>query len=128
MSFPTKDLMLFEELNADKLAIVDAYGLNIYVFSQEKGSTFSNVRDGIRMAYTDTIIPETQMMYNNIIEQIGLSDEGYYLEADFSHLPVLQDDENESAKALDTRANALKKIIETNIELSEDEKREILGI
>ena len=128
MSFPTRDLMLFEELNADKLAIVDAYGLNIYVFSQEKGSTFSNVRDGIRMAYTDTIIPETQMMYNNIIEQIGLSDEGYYLEADFSHLPVLQVDENENAKALDTRATALKKIIESGVELSEEEKKEILGL
>tara|TARA_S200002703_G_scaffold159235_1_gene171988 strand:- start:812 stop:2017 length:1206 start_codon:yes stop_codon:yes gene_type:complete len=128
MSFPTRDLMLFEELNADKLAIVDAYGLNIYVFSQEKGSTFSNVRDGIRMAYTDTIIPETQMMYNNIIEQIGLSDEGYYLEADFSHLPVLQVDENENAKALDTRAAALKKILESGVELSEEEKKEILGL
>ena len=128
MSFPTRDLMLFEELNADKLAIVDAYGLNIYVFSQEKGSTFSNVRDGIRMAYTDTIIPETQMMYNNIIEQIGLSDEGYYLEADFSHLPVLQVDENENAKALDTRATALKKILESGVELNEEEKKEILGL
>ena len=128
MSFPTRDLMLFEELNADKLAIVDTFGLNIYVFSQENGATFTNVRDGIRMAYNDTIIPETQMIYNNIMEQIGLTDEGYYLKADFSHLTVLQVDENESAKALKTRADALKTILETGVTLSDEDKRNLLNI
>ena len=128
MSYPTKDLMLFEELNADKLALVDVYGLNIYIFSQEKGATFSNVKDGIRMAYTDTIIPETQQMYNSIVEQLGLAEEGYYLHADFSHIAVLQDDENEKAKALDTRASALNKIQQADVNLTEEEQRELLGL
>lgn len=128
MSYPTRDLMLFEELNADKLALVDVYGLNIYVFSQEKGATFSNVKDGIRMAYTDTIIPETQQMYNSIMEQLGLAQEGYYLHADFSHIPVLQDDENEKAKALDTRASALNKIQSAGVQLTDEEQRELLGL
>ena len=43
MSYPTKDLMLFEELNADKIALIDAYGLNVNLFSSERGTTFSNV-------------------------------------------------------------------------------------
>ena len=72
MSFPTRDLMLFEELNADKLALIDAFGLNANIFSSEKGSTFSNVRDSVRMVYTDTIIPETQQMYDTIMHQFGL--------------------------------------------------------
>jgi len=128
MSYPTKDLMLFEELNADKLALVDVYGLNIYIFSQEKGATFSNVKDGIRMAYTDTIIPETQQMYNSIVEQLGLAEDGYYLHADFSHITVLQDDENEKAKALDTKASALNKIQQADVNLTEEEQRELLGL
>ena len=99
MSFPTKDLMLFEEMNADKLAIIDAYGLNSNLFSSEQGSTFSNVRDSIRMVYTDTIIPETQQMYDVICGQFGLTAEGYYLEAEFDHLPVLQIDEQTKANA-----------------------------
>lgn len=103
MSYPTRDLMLFEELTADKLAIIDAYGLNYNLFSNDKGSTFSNVRDSIRMVYTDTIIPETQEMYNTIMQQMKLSDEGYYLKADFSHLPVLQDDEQSKATAEKTK-------------------------
>jgi hypothetical protein len=128
MSYPTKDLMLFEELTADKLAIVDAYGLNIHVFSQEKGATFSNVRDGLRMVYSDTIIPETQAMYDNIGEQLGLDQDGLRLIADFSHVHVLQDDENEAAEVLNTRADALNKIREGGIVLTDDEQRAILGI
>jgi len=103
MSYPTRDLMLFEELTADKLAIIDAYGLNYNLFSSDKGATFTNVRDSIRMVYTDTIIPETQEMYNTIMQQLKLSDEGYYLKADFSHLPVLQDDEQSKATAEKTK-------------------------
>ena len=104
MSYPTRDLLLFEELTADKLAIIDAYGLNYNLFSSESGSTFSNVRDSIRMVYTDTIIPETQQMYDTIAHQLGLAKDGYYIKADFSHLPVLQDDEQTKAAADKTKA------------------------
>lgn len=128
MSYPTKDLMLFEELTSDKLAIMDAYGMNSNLFSTEKGSTYTNVRDSIRMVYTDTIIPETQQMYNSMCHQFGLSDEGYTIVADFSHIPVLQEDEEKKATTLNTRADALTKIINANVPLSDDEKRALLGI
>jgi hypothetical protein len=106
MSYPTKDLMLFEELTADKLALFDAYGLNSNIFSSVDGATFSNVRDSIRMIYTDTIIPETQSMYDSIMRQFGLHEQGYYLEADFSHLPVMQDDEVASQQVVKTKVEA----------------------
>jgi len=105
MSYPTRDLMLFEELTADKLAIIDAYGLNYNLFSSDKGATFTNVKDSIRMCYTDTIIPETQSMYDTIMQQFKLSDEGYKLIADFSHLPVLQDDELSKQQAMSAKVN-----------------------
>jgi hypothetical protein len=126
MSYPTKDLMLFEELTADKLALIDAYGLNYYVFSNEKGSTFSNVRDGIRMAYTDTIIPEADKIYDNLTEQLGIDKEGLRLKAHFDHIPVLQSDVLEESQSLNTRADALNKIILAGVPLSEDEKRALL--
>lgn len=105
MSYPTRDLMLFEELNADKIAIIDAYGMNVNLFSSEKGSTFTNVRDSVRMVYTDTIIPETQAMYDTICHQMGLDKQGYKIVADFSHLPVLQDDEQMKAAADKTKVD-----------------------
>ena len=128
ISYPTKDLLLFEELNADKMAIIDAYGMNVNLFSNEKGSTFSNVRDSVRMVYTDTIIPETQQMYDSIAHQLGLSEQGYSIKADFSHLPVLQDDEQQKAQAMNTRADAVNKIIQAGVELTDDEKRLLLEI
>jgi len=105
MSYPTRDLMLFEELNADKIAIIDAYGMNVNLFSSEKGSTFTNVRDSVRMVYTDTIIPETQQMYDTMAHQMGLDKQGIKIVADFSHLPVLQDDEQMKASADKTKVD-----------------------
>ncbi len=122
MSFPTKDLLLFEELTADKIAIIDAYGLSLNLFSTEKGSTFSNVRDSVRMVYTDTIIPETQSMYDSMLKQWGL-DREYYLKADFSHLPALQVDEESKANVQKTKAETLEKIQAMGVQLSEEEIR-----
>ena len=72
MSFPTKDLMLFEELTADKLALIDAFGLSYNLFSKTEGTTFTNVRDSIRMVYQDTIIPETQQFYDSFNDSIRI--------------------------------------------------------
>ena len=128
MSYPTKDLMLFEELTEDKMAIIDAYGLSYYLFSQAKGSTFTNVKEGMKMSYQDTIIPETNQMYSTISHQLGLIDEALYLKADFSHIPVLQDDINAEASAMNLRADAVNKILLSGIELSDEEKRSLLGL
>ena len=122
MSFPTRDLLLFEELNADKIAIIDVYGLNINLFSSEKGTTFTNVRDSIRLVYTDTIIPETQSMYDSMMKQWGLSDE-YYLKAEFDHLPAMQVDEESKANVQKTKAETLEKIAGLGVNLSEEEIR-----
>lgn len=128
MSYPTKDLLLFEELTADKLAIIDIYGLNANLFSSEKGSTFTNVRDSIRMVYQDTIIPETQSVYNSIMDKLGLTAEGYKLVADFSHLPIMQPDEEKSAQTAKIRAEALEKLQALGVITSPQEARLFMGI
>ena len=52
------------------------------------------------MSYQDTIIPETDQMYSTISQQLGLIDEGIYIKADFSHIPVLQDDKNQQSSTV----------------------------
>jgi hypothetical protein len=130
MSFPVKDLMLFEEMTADKIAIIDAFGLNQYMFGSGeggKGSTFSNVEMGERQAYNSTIIPETELMYDDINQQLGLEKDGLFLKPDFSHISVLQADSVQQADSLLKRANAVEKIA-LQVPLSEEEKRTLLGI
>lgn len=128
MSYPTKDLMLFEELTEDKMAIIDAYGLSYYLFAQSKGGTFTNVKEGMKMTYQDTIIPETEQMYSTISHQLGLSDQGLKIIPDFSHVAVLQDDKNAEASAMNLRADAVNKIITAGVVLDDDEKRSLLNI
>ena len=128
MSYPTKQLMLFEELDADKRAIIDAYGMSQYLFSSEKGATFTNVFEGMRMTYQDTIIPETEQLYSTLSHQLGLTDQGLQLCADFSHVAVLQQDQVLQSDALDKRANAVLKILESGVELTDEEKRALIGI
>ena len=110
------------------VAIVDIYGLNSYVFSQEKGATFSNVKEGLKMAYTSSIIPDTEAMYDGLTEQLGLEDDGLRLVPDFSHIHVLAQDDNLSAQALDTRASALLKIQQSGVILNEEEMKAIINI
>ena len=128
MSYPTKDLMLFEELTEDKLAIIDAFGLNYNLFSSVNGATFSNVKDSIRMVYTDTIIPETQSMYDSIIKQFGMDLEGYKLYADFDHLPILQHDELASANVLKIKTEAVERMLNMNVGLTPEEARALLDL
>jgi HK97 family phage portal protein len=129
MSFPVKDLMLFEEMNADKIAIIDAYGLNTHMFGQEggKGSTFNNVEMGEKQAYNSTIIPETEMMYDDFNQFFGLEKIGMYLKPSFKHISALKNDETKEAQALDTRASAVEKISQL-VTLTDDEKRALLLI
>jgi hypothetical protein len=98
------------------------------VFSQEKGATFSNVKEGLKMAYTSAIIPDTQAMYDSLSEQLGLEAEGLKLIPDFSHIHVLAQDDNLTAQALDTRASALLKIQQSGVVLTDEELRSILDI
>ena len=128
MSFPTKELMLFEELTADKIAIIDTFGMSLNIFSTEKGATFTNVRDSIRMTYQDTIIPETQQMYDAIGQQIGLTDEGLKLIAEFDHLPVMQDDEVATATTMKLKSETLEKLKGLGIDMTSDEMKTLLGI
>jgi hypothetical protein len=101
MSYPTKDLMLFEENQADFVRIIDAYGLNENMFGNVlgKGSTFANTEGGERQAYNSTIIPETEIIYDEITTQWGLDKLGYYLKPDFSHISVLQEDAEKLERA-----------------------------
>jgi hypothetical protein len=129
MTFPVKDLMLFEELTADKVALIDSYGLNVHMFgnSESKGSTFSNVEMGERQAYNSTIIPDTEIMYDEITRQLGLDKEGVFLVPDFTHISVMKNDENKRAQELVNKASALEKILKYT-SLTDEEIRTILGI
>ncbi len=126
MSYPTKDMMLFEEINEDTRTIIDAYGLNEALFSLGKGTTFSNYNEGEKAAYQDTIIPEGQDLAFGLSEKFGLTEKGERLELDFSHVPVLQEDEGEKATIIKTKTDAIASLVASGF--SKPEINDIMGL
>ena len=54
MTYPTKDLLLIEQIDANKLTICDHFGLNINIFSS-KNQTYENVKNAIIQSYNDSV-------------------------------------------------------------------------
>lgn len=127
MTFPTKDLMLFEEINDDFLTIIDAYGLNANIFSRQTGSTYENLAEGIKQAYQSTIIPEAEELAMNRSQLFGLIQKGEWLELDYSHISVLQENEKEKAEVLEKKANAMKTLSELGV-YSIDDLKQIINL
>lgn len=126
MSYPTKDLMLFEEVESDFKTIIDAYGLNDNIFSREKASTFTNVAEGLRQAYESTIIPESEEISLNRTRLFGLQEKGECVKLCYDHIPVLQEDKVKEAERVEKIARAAQMLTESPI-FTPDEVRELLG-
>lgn len=120
----TKDMMLFEEITADKMAIIDEYGLNVNVFSSEKGSTYENAREGKKSAYQDSIIPYAEKDCFGLSVLLGLIEKVEWIELDYSHLECLQEDQVKKAEALQKKAFAYSKLKETG-DFTSDNMRKI---
>lgn len=107
--YPTKDLELFKEVDEDIKPIIDLYGANENMFSRSsdgKGSTFNNVNAGEKQCYQNTIKPIADDLSNGLAKRFGLLDRGESLELDFSHLPIMQEDEKEKAEVIEKKARA----------------------
>ena len=112
-SFATKDMMLFEEVTADKMAIIDEYGLNLNVFASEQGSTYENAREGKKMAYQDSIIPYAEKDCYGLTVLLKLIEKGEWIELDYSHIESLQEDLVKKAETLQKKAMAYRILKET---------------
>ena len=122
---PIKDLMLFEEIDEDFNRIIDSYGLNRNIFSQTKGSSFNNVKNGIIQGYQDSVFPLVDDWLNSLSESWGLMANGEALIADWSGVPVLQEDETRNAQTEKIKAETYQTMLNNGI--SEQEARQILG-
>lgn len=110
-SYPTKDMLLFEEVEANFKTICEHFGLNINIFFN---STFENVKNGIIQSYQDTIIPEADNFAQALTSFLGIK-EGFKIRASYDHLQVLKSDEQKEAQTLKTRAEAITQMINGKI-------------
>jgi len=110
MTFPTKEMELFREVTEDVKVVIDRYGLNVNIFSIDNGTSLSDsgsrILEGERLAYQDTIIPESNDDTQALSDYLGLTEEGEFLLLDYSHLPALKDDEVKKSQIVERKARA----------------------
>lgn len=115
MTFPTKELMLFEEIEDDVRQICDTYDYPMYLLGFKAGTTFSNMGEAKKSLYQDAIIPEAEgwaEAFNNYFE---LEAAGLEMKVFYDHLEIFQQSEKDKADALLAKVNANMPLLEKNI-------------
>ena len=108
MTYPTKDLMLFEEIEDDVRQIADNFEYPMYLLGFKNGSTFSNVAEAKKALYQDAIIPEAESIYQAFTSYFDTQSKGFSIKVFFDHLDILQKSEKDKAEAFKLKNEGLK--------------------
>lgn len=124
MSYPTKEMMLFEEVDANMLTIIDKFGLNPNIFSIGK-ATYENVKQGIVLAYQDTIIPEADQFAQALGKFLGIP-EGTELIASYDHVSFMKETKQKQYATLKDIVESLKQAVQAGF-ISGEQAEQIIA-
>lgn len=111
MSYPTKDLLLMEQIDANFLAILNVLGVNQNLFVN---STYENLKNGLIQTHNDTVVVYADGFTQALSKFIGVP-EGYRLTLDYSHLPYLQADKKQDADSIQSVSLGLNNLVTAQI-------------
>lgn len=125
---PTKDLMLFEEIDSDTMMICDAYGYPYRLLSSNTSNSLggSDIRQFKQFLYQDTIIPEAESNYEQWNNMFKTGDLNINIIKTYDHLPILQESITETGRGL-FYANQGATIAFQNDIITWNEYRNIIG-
>jgi hypothetical protein len=108
MSFPVKDLMLFETMTAAQAEICDGMGMYSYLMNSKEaaGTTFTNLNEAKKSQYQDFTIPDDEARTEQLSQNIVDPNQPVFLNVDYSHVECLQDSAKSKADALVSINNA----------------------
>ncbi|WP_421809055.1 phage portal protein [Flagellimonas sp.] len=96
-----KELMLFEEIESDAIAIANSFGVpELLAKYYLKGSTFNNLDASEKRLYDSTIIPESKDFMVSLNNFLRTKEHSIELIGSYDHLNILQENKKEEA---DTR-------------------------
>lgn len=124
MRLNTKDLMLFEETDATKLAIAHNLGWPADLIPFSSKSTFENQNRAEIRAYQNTIIPEDTSEIPQLWAGWKLEEQGLKVIVDYSHVECLQEQfrATEKVKEENNRARILNLIAINNMRVGYETK------
>ena len=121
-----KDLLLFEEVEADFKSIIDAYGHNADIYSNLNNAKFSNMNEALRQTYQNRVIPESEQLCFNLSNKLGLTEKGLILELDYSHIEVMKNNEKQVVENFKMKADAISTLLNSGYTRAEIDKLVIL--
>lgn len=128
MGLPTKDLMLFEEIQDNINRLCEIYGYPVGLMAQQKQSTFSNKQTDRRDFIENTIMPESKSRDEQLSRGLfGEAEPDLMICTDFSKLTVLQEDKKLAADAHSAEATACEKSYLKGV-MTKNEWRERMGL
>lgn len=107
MGYPTKELMLFEEIEDDIFRLCDGYGLPSTLIATSKNTTYENQNQSRKDFIENTIAPESASRMEQFSNGIIAEGSNYKIIRDYSKLPILQEDKKAAADARKTLDDAL---------------------
>lgn len=116
--FPTRELMLFEEIEDAFHQICDGYGIRREIF--EGQSTYANKEHAERGTYQDTIIPEWEDLAKKLNAGLQTEKEGVEIVVDYSHIAILQENEKEKVDVQSVKSGMLINELNNNLITRED--------
>ena len=117
MGYPTKDLMLFEEVEDDIMRICDAYDFPYRLLASTRNNSLggSDAEVFLRNLYQDAVIPEAESTYEQWNQFFKTADMNLSMQKDYEHLPVLQADKVSEGRARFYMNQALQIEFENNL-------------
>ncbi len=122
--FPTRELMLFEEIEDDFYTCCDRLGVNRELFANN--TTFENKKMAETATYTNTILPAWKEFFQLLNIKLNTKAENIRICPDFSHIEALQKNEIQKYQALTAKSNMLLAELEKGI-IDETEYRQQMG-
>lgn len=109
MGVPTKDLMLFEEIEDDIMRVCDMYSFPYPLLSSNRTNSLggNNIGESKKLLYQDSIIPDAASIIEQMNSLFGLEELNITITKDYSHVPALQEDDLKNAQSRKMRNEAL---------------------
>jgi len=125
MSVDPNKLGLFQETEEDFNKILDAYGVPSEMFTRQKGATFENQNQARKSIYENTTIPEANEWTTGLNSKFFPEPNGPKIIADYSHLPIFQEDIKHRSETLANMVNSLSRLLQDG-QITDEEYREEL--
>jgi hypothetical protein len=113
MSYPTKDLILLEQIEENTKILIDALHMNVNIFSMGK-STYENVRYGYIQTYQDAIQPFADLDMQRLTKFLDI-EPGYRLKASYDHLQIMKENKLKGLEGVKVLVETLTNAIQNGL-------------